>query len=76
MEIFENKIETTLKEIEDLVWLHDISYLDAAIQYCENKNIDIEVIGSLLKTNKKFKSEIQIEAEDLNFLPKTSRLPI
>jgi hypothetical protein len=67
--------KSVLEEIEDLVWLHDISYIDAAVQYSENKKIDIEIIAPLLKSNKKFEAEIRLEAENLNYLPKTNRLP-
>jgi len=63
-------------EIEELVWKHDIEYMDAVVMYCEKNNIEIEVAASLIKLNANIKCKIQSEAEGLNFLPKISRLPI
>ena len=62
--------------IENLAWKHDIPYMDAVVMYCEKNGIEIESIVSLIKSNENFKSKIQIEAENLNFLPKTARLDI
>ena len=62
--------------IEELVWQHDIEYLDAVILYCEQNNIEVETAASLIKMNANMKGKLQSEAEILNFLPKISRLPI
>lgn len=64
------------RDIEDLVWKHDISYMDAIIKYADNKQLDIEVIGEALKSNSYITSQIEIEAENLHYLKKTSRLPM
>lgn len=62
--------------IENLVWKYDIPYMDAVVMYCEKNGVEVESIVSLIKGNENFKSKIQIEAENLNFLPKTARLDI
>lgn len=62
--------------IENLVWKYDIEYMDAVVMYCEKNNIEIESVATLIRGNENFKSKIQIEAEKLNFLPKTARLDI
>ena len=62
-------------EIEDLVWLHDIDYMEAVILYCEKNNMDIDTAANLISLNANFKSTIQLEAESINLLPKTARLP-
>lgn len=62
--------------VESLVWKYDIEYMDAVIMYCEKNNIEVESIATLIRGNENFKSKIQIEAENLNFLPKTARLDI
>lgn len=62
--------------VDALVWKHDMTYMDAVILYCEKHNIELEAVISLIKNNDNLKSKIQMEAEDLNFLPKTARLPI
>jgi len=71
-----NKAKEFYETIEDLVWQHDIEYIDAIVMHCEKHDIEIESIASLIKNNEYFKSKIQFEAEKLNFLPKTSRLDI
>jgi hypothetical protein len=63
-------------DIEEIVYMKDISYMDAIIEYCEQNEVEIEVAASLISNN--LKSKIQLEAEDLNFLPKsnTTKLPL
>lgn len=63
-------------EIEELVTKHNITYMDAIILFCEKNNVEIESIASLVKNNSKVKFKLQEEAESLNFLPKTAKLPI
>jgi len=65
-----------LDAIEDLVWKHDISMIDAIVLYCEDNNVDIEALGKAIKSNQNLKGSIQLEAESLNYLPKTSHLPV
>jgi hypothetical protein len=74
----ELKIKTPTEfahEIEELVWLHDIEYIEAVVLYCDTNNIEIETAASLIKMNANFKSKVQSEAETLHFLPKIARLP-
>ena len=62
--------------IEEIVYMKDISYMDAIIEYCEQNEVEIEVAASLISNN--LKSKIQLEAEDLHYLKKsnTSQLPL
>jgi hypothetical protein len=62
--------------VEDLVWKHDLSYMDAIIHYCEENNIEVEVFAKAIKTNDMLKAKLQREAEGLNYLPKSASLPI
>lgn len=64
------------KEVEALVVLHGIPYVDAIVLFCEKNGIEIEVAASMIKSNAKAKFKIQEEAEALNFLPKTAKLPL
>lgn len=73
--LLEDPKKTILEEIEDLVWKHDLSYIEAIVEYCEIKELDIELVGKILKADSKFEAEIRLEAEGLNCIPKTSRLP-
>ena len=60
-------------KIEDIVADSSMSYMDAVVYYCESNNMEPETAGSLI--NGKLKQRIREEAETLNFLPKTARLP-
>jgi hypothetical protein len=61
-------------EIETLVKDFEISYMDAVILWCEQTNTEISVGGELVKKFDVIREKIEVEAEDLNFLPRSSRL--
>lgn len=63
-------------KIEELVWMKDISYMDAIILHCEQTGFEIELAAKMISGV--LKSKIKIEAEELNYLPKsnTAKLPI
>lgn len=65
-----------IKTIEHLVKNDGLDYIDAVVFYCESNNIEIETAASIIRNSTYIKSNIQIEAENLNFLPKRARLPI
>ena len=48
--------------------------MDAVISYCNEKDIDIESIGSLI--NQKLREKIQMEAELANMIKPRGHLPI
>jgi hypothetical protein len=62
--------------IEEIVYMKDVSYMDAIIEYCDEHDVEIEVAASLISNN--LKSKLQLEAEELNFLPRsnTTKLPL
>lgn len=53
-----------------------MEYIDAVMYFCEKNGVDIETAASLIKSNAKLKASIQVEAENLNYLPKTKQLPL
>tara|TARA_B100000287_G_scaffold107053_1_gene99317 strand:+ start:150 stop:374 length:225 start_codon:yes stop_codon:yes gene_type:complete len=61
-------------KIESIVKDTSMSYMDAVLYYCESNKMEPETAGSLI--NGKLKQKIREEAEELNFLPKTARLPV
>jgi hypothetical protein len=65
-----------LRGIETLVMEKELSYIDAAIHYAEQNEMEVETIASIIKMSTVVKAQIQIEAENLNFLPKSAHLPI
>ena len=61
-------------KIQDIVTDTSMSYIDAVLFYCEKNGMEPETAGSLI--NGKLKQNIREEDEELNFLPKTARLPV
>ena len=65
------------QEIESLV-LHTegMNYIDAILHFCEQNSIDVESVPKLI--SKPLKEKIKYEAQELNFLKRSSRakLPI
>ena len=56
--------------IESIVKEKRISYMDAILKFCEDNDIDPSSVGSLI--NKSLKEKIQLEAEKLNLIEKSS----
>lgn len=67
---------TVLKEIETIVYEKKISYIDAALHYCDKNGLEPDMVGDIIRSSPVFKQKVQIEAEKLNFLPKVNRLPV
>ena len=84
----ENELEQALKEkffcparfaeeIESLVLVNtEMNYIDAIVYFCELNAIDLESVPKLI--SKPLKEKIKYEAQELNFLKRSSRakLPI
>ena len=70
------EITTFSYEIERICKDKKMSYLEGVVYYCETAGIEIELAAKLVSSA--LKSKIKIEAEELNFLPKsnTSKLPV
>ena len=60
--------------IEEMVIKLNCTYMDACLEYCKDNNVEPESLGRLV--NKALKQKIQVEAENLNFLKKSSSLPL
>lgn len=54
--------------------LTKLSCMDTIINYCTEKDIDIEAVAPLI--NKVLKEKIRTEAEEANLMRRTARLPI
>ena len=60
------------QEIESLVHENgNLNYIDAIIHFCEQNSIDLESVPKLI--SKPLKEKIKYEAQELNFLKRTSR---
>ena len=64
---FNAKVIETVKE-------NGIGFMDAIILICEKEGMEVEVAAKLC--DRYVKEKIENEARDLNFLPRTSKLPI
>ena len=60
--------------LEELVATKNITYMEAIVEYAHNIDVEIESIAKML--NQSIKDKIEKEAQDLNMLKKTARLPL
>ena len=63
-----------MENIEELVQRTKMTYIDAIMFYCEENKLEPETAGKMV--GGKLKQHIQEEAENLNLVQKTSKLPI
>ena len=62
-------------EIETLVKVNKgMNYIDAIVFFCDQNSIDLESVPKLI--SKPLKEKIKYEAQELNFLKRTSRAKI
>ena len=60
--------------IEKLAKDSESTYLDALLDYCEKNSVEPEQIKPLI--TKSLKEKLEVNARELNFLPKVATLPI
>jgi hypothetical protein len=48
--------------------------IEAITNYCEKNNLEVEVAATLVNDN--LRARIEIEAQELRYLPRSARLPI
>ena len=61
-------------KIEQIALEKNITHMDAVLWYCSKNEIDPSTVARLI--NKALKEKIEVNAADLNFLPKKAKLPI
>tara|TARA_Y100001937_G_scaffold45765_1_gene64293 strand:+ start:17829 stop:18041 length:213 start_codon:yes stop_codon:yes gene_type:complete len=52
----------------------DMTYMDAVLHFCDENKIDPAEVGKLI--SKTLKEKITLEAQELNLLAKTGKLPL
>ena len=52
----------------------DMTYMDAVLHFCDENKIDPAEVGKLI--SKPLKEKITLEAQELNLLAKTGKLPL
>ena len=60
--------------IENIRKEFGISYIDSIIYYCDEHDIELNIVDSLITRN--LKEKLEAEAVELNFLPRGGVLPI
>lgn len=60
--------------IDEIVSKSKFTYMEAVINYCNEMDIEVDSIGSLI--NQKLREKIQIEAEQANMMKPRGQLPI
>jgi Phage late-transcription coactivator len=66
-----NKFST---DIEILASKLEITHMEAIMMYCEANALEPEVAGTLV--NEMLRAKIEVEAQNLRYLPRSSSLPI
>jgi hypothetical protein len=61
-------------EIEKVSRRFNVNYIEAILLHCEENNIEIETVPSMI--NEILKQKIEIDAQNLRYLPASSRLPL
>tara|TARA_A100001388_G_scaffold254787_1_gene218769 strand:+ start:443 stop:700 length:258 start_codon:yes stop_codon:yes gene_type:complete len=73
-EVFEENFMTAAKfsvEIEKIVKEGNLNYIEAVVQFCEDKNIEMDGINKLI--SKPLKEKLKFDAQRLNFMKRTSK---
>jgi len=70
------KFERFSPDIRSLIEKRKMDYIDAVIHWCNINNVEVEYAADLIKKDPMMKSMIQVEAENLNILKKTAKLPL
>ena len=60
--------------IEQIVKDTELSYMDAVLDYAKKSELEPEAMAKML--NQSIKDKIEVEAQDLNMLKKSAKLPI
>jgi predicted aldo/keto reductase-like oxidoreductase len=71
----ELKSEQIMRDIEYYID-SGVPYIDAIVDYAEREGLEIEVVGEIIRRSPVLKSKIYDEAEKLNMVERTARLPV
>jgi len=69
------KTEEILNETSKLM-NDDVSFMDALVHYAQKNDIEIELIGDIVRNSPILKSMIQEDAEELRLVERSGKLPI
>lgn len=69
-------MNTLSYEINQLCQTKNMLVIDAIVQLSKDKDLEIELLAETIKQDPLMISKIRIEAENLNILKRSARLPI
>lgn len=64
------------QEVRKICQEKSMEYIDAVVYWCEQNKVEVEYAAALIKKDPVMYYDVQTEAENLNYLKKTARLPI
>jgi len=67
------KAEDIMSEVAHKI-SEGVSYIDALVEYAIERNMEVEVVGKIVRRNQAAMAKIREEAETLNLIEKTDRL--
>lgn len=67
--------EVILNEIKHYV-NEEVSYIDALVHYAHKHDIEVELVGEIVKKSAVLKSKVRTDAEKYNLMEKTAQLPV
>jgi len=73
LNMFKNANEFSLY-IEQLVQEKRMTHMDAVLEYCKENFLEPQDVAKLI--NKSLKDKIELDFQDMNFLPKTAKLDV
>lgn len=60
--------------IENQVYEKNISYMDAVLEYCTENYVEPDEIAKLI--NKSLKDKLEVNFQEMNYLPKQAQLDV
>ena len=69
------KTQNILNEIEGYI-NNDVTVIDALVFYAEKYDLEVELVGEIVKQSPVLRARVQQDAETLNLMEKTARLPV
>lgn len=65
-----------LQEVEKFSRDTNTDYMESLMHIAETRGMEVETVASMVKSSSKAKAYLQESAENLNYLPRISRLPV
>jgi hypothetical protein len=75
MAVIKLNVEEFVTEIRRLVKNSDTTYMDALVYYAETNDIEIETVADIVKKIPTIQVGLLEEAEEMNLVEKSAKLP-